>query len=146
MWYKECWPISTCSNSRNSCLRHYTLLMKFAKDNSAYSSSGGRSSSLDVSKVTFLRSAFVGVAREGDEKGTHPSKILLADTGPAAPPSFFLFPGSSSADTLKRSSTSPVFILPNPAFCCVTTEEAILSLKRCRLGVRMRHNDRCAVG
>jgi hypothetical protein len=61
---------------------------------------------------------------------TYPSRILLAETGPFD--SFFFCP-SPSADTLKRSSTSPVFIEPRPEFCCVTTEEAMFILNRCRL-------------
>lgn len=48
----------------------------------------------------------------------------------AAAAGFFV---SVSAETLKRSRTSPVFIDPRPAFCCVTTDEAMLSLNRCSL-------------
>jgi hypothetical protein len=34
---------------------------------------------------------------------------------------------------LNKSNTSPVFIEPNPAFCCVTTELAMFILNRCSL-------------
>jgi hypothetical protein len=96
----------------------YTLLMKLLNDRSLYSSSGGRSSNLIIS-----------FGLPNDNK-THPSRILLAETGPFD--SFFFCP-SPSADTLNRSRTSPVFIDPRPEFCCVTTEDAIFILNRCRL-------------
>jgi hypothetical protein len=80
----------------------YTLLMKLLNDKSLYSSSGGRSSNLIIS-----------FGLPNDNK-THPSRILLAETGPFV--SFF-FCASPSADTLNRSRTSPVFIDPRPEFC-----------------------------
>ena len=70
-----------------------------------------------------------------DEMDTHPSSALLADTGPFPP--LLCLTGSPSADTLNRSSTSPVFMDPNPAFCWVTTELATSNLNRCSL--RPRH-------
>jgi hypothetical protein len=96
----------------------YTLLMKLDSDKSLYSSSGGKSSNLIIS-----------FGLPNDNK-THPSRILLAETGPFV--SFF-FCTSPSADTLNKSRTSPVFIDPRPEFCCVTTEDAIFILNRCRL-------------
>jgi hypothetical protein len=96
----------------------YTLLMKLLSDKSLYSSSGGRSSNLFIS------------VDHVNKKITHPSRILLAETGPFV--SFF-FCASPSADTLNRSRTSPVFIDPRPEFCCVTTEDAMFILNRCRL-------------
>ena len=96
----------------------YTLLMKLLNERSLYSSSGGRSSNLIIS-VDHI-----------NKKITHPSRILLADTGPF---DSFFFCASPSADTLNKSRTSPVFIEPRPEFCCVTTEDAIFILNRCRL-------------
>ena len=97
--------------------------MKCDNDNSAYSSSGGRSSSLyprQTGKQTLVQ-----------HTETHPSKMFFADVSPP----FVLpdFVDSPSEDTLNKSSTSPVFIEPSPAFCCVTTELAISNLKRCSL-------------
>ena len=103
----------------DDCDYTYTLLMKLDNDNSAYSSSGGRSSSLYYQYQHYVTPTL-----------THPSSILDADAGPVL--SFF-FCGSPSAETLNKSRTSPVFIDPNPEFCCVTTDEAIFILNLCRL-------------
>ncbi len=106
-------------STQDTCL--HTLLKKSESDNPAYSSSGGRSSSLSRYQL----------AVPEYQADTYPSRTLLADTGPL--PVFPTFAGSPSAETLNRSSTSPVFIDPSPAFCCVTTELAISNLNRCNL-------------
>lgn len=105
----------------------YTLLRKFDNERSAYSSSGGKSSSLARDQPKHKA--------EDSRTKTYPSRTLDTDAGPLPLPAFatLSLPGSLSADTLNRSRTSPVFIDPRPAFCWVTTDEAMLSLKRCKL-------------
>lgn len=71
-------------------------------------------------------------------RSSNPSKTFLAVVGLLASASFrFCFAAGSSSSLVwrKRSRTRSVSIDPRPAFCWVTTEFAILSLKRWRLKI-----------
>jgi hypothetical protein len=80
-------------------------------------------------------------------KSSNPLRMFLWGLAVACWSLFFVLCPSSSTDVcLNKSKTKSVSIDANPEFCCVTTEFAILSLKRCRLKLnQFRARTRCHI-
>lgn len=99
------------------CYGFLRVLIKDERSSPSYSSSGGNSS--------------------------NPWRAFFCETGPFASRAFFLAAAAISSSVvvrLKRSNTRSVSIESNPEFCCVTTELAMFSLKRCNLVEKLAKN------